>query len=917
MIANNIKNLFFSLLAGVLLISNNTIAQEILSKEENQQYSFTYQNNSNSKYFHSNQILLELSKSIPKRLEYTTFTVYYTQNIKINKQDSIHYQAIYELKNVYCEGDVLYRSFSVSDILIPALADFRINIYRKNNNSPGGLNSNNPGGNTAQGTLIQSNSFENVALKSNLGYYELLKMDFQDTIADLLYDFKIDNIAFYHNQDAVKTFRTRQNLIDIYYNSDPLMSDMLARLISFDFSDIDKLPYYDIKLREIEQELTELNTYNLSQNLSLAQNDPVNFINKYNEISAETHRKRTDINELLANLDQIFHQRGMDYLIMGKIDIAVEYFNKAIQVNQFYAPSHYQIAKLNYNNGEIDAAAETVTLALAKMNPDPNTHNLFVDLAKAIYNKYFSTGKALIAEKKFSEANETLERCKIFCTTTPGIFCEEDLEKAIAEAKYGIFQSYLNVVDKAIENDKLQMAQTYTEEARKYQQANSSYIISDVEISNAYQKIVNKYAKLATISNQALNYDNALEYTAEAEKICSAEEKVTCEEKIREQKVIALKGKYNQTISAAQNAYNNEKYTKAETYIHQAQNFRTINATYLDESILEKELMTKIQYEFYQEKIAIGKQKYAKEDFTTALNSFTDAEELSREYPFSTYDSLQYFIKASAKPIILSEIEEGNMKVWGNYLSEAREIYTIALQKQKQYYLDKDKEINTNLAELKSKIFDQECTNAQAEFDKFVEQARQKIQEISYIVANDYLDQAQQVSIQNTSCSISDQVVLDIKQRIRPAITYQKLLVEVNEDINRRSYASAHEKHNQAGIYYNEQNLINFNLTHINFEDKAIQTNDNNFIAYCCQSNINNKESRKAFKLLSLLCKRGYPKNSAREFQEKLGTQLAILDYEESPAGNYKLNIMKYTEGDKWFKYFKKKYKKTWKQISN
>jgi hypothetical protein len=139
----------------------------------------------------------------------------------------------------------------------------------------------------------------------------------------------------------------------------------------------------------------------------------------------------------------------------------------------------------------------------------------------------------------------------------------------------------------------------------------------------------------------------------------------------------------------------------------------------------------------------------------------------------------------------------------------------------------------------------------------------------------------------------------------------------VNEDINRKSYTSAQEKHQQAGIYYTEHKLINFNLHHINFEDKAIQSNDNNFIAYCCQSNINNKKPHKAFELLSLLHKRGYPKNYSMQYQEKLGTQLAILDYEKNPSGNYKLNIMKYTEGNKWFKYFKKKYKKTWKQISN
>ncbi len=881
-------------------------AQQIFHKENPAQYTFTYKQSNNIKLYYTNNILLDLSRSIPKRLEYTSFTMHYTEDLKVIKRDSNRYSIHYELKNLYCDGDVYYRSFNISDILVPALTDFKLEIYRKNQQSQGGM---------ARRTLIQASFYENMELHSNLGYFKVLEIPFTDTINDLFYEIETKDIQFYHSRNVLNEFQKRQELVSLYYESDPLMEEMMTRLMTFDFSNIDKLPYYDIKLKEIEQTLAELDAYALPLNLSLAQNDPIQFIPKFQELNAQCHRKRTEINQLLANLDQIFHQKGMDFLIMGKIETAVEYYNKAIQVNAFFAPSHYQLAKLDFNSGAIDAAAERVTASLGTMNPDPNTHNLLIDLAKAIYQQYFANGTKAIEEKKFSEANEILEKTKFFCTSTSGIYCDEKLEKSIAQAKYGIFQSYLSVVYKALDNNKLKMAENYTEEARKYQEENAAYIISQSEIKQAFRDITEKYAQLAAEMNKNKNFDQALEQITEAEKICARELDNTPPKSLEEQKSIALSGKYAQMIKKTQSAYDNKQYKEAENILNQAIAFRETNQNYISASLKEKELMPAIQYEFYADFIYQGKSKFSAQAYQQALDLFVQAENLSKNYAFKKYDSLSYFIQQAAKPIVLDDIKKGNLKVWGNNLEEAREIYKQCVEKQEKYLLTKDAEINKELETFGEKIFSQECSNAQTAFDNSVEKARINIQEFKFIQAESDLNNARTISIENTSCNIKDQVVTDILLRINPGIQYQKLLLEVEEHIKRNSYASAYEKHKQAGEYFKKQKLENLGLQHLDFTEIALKYNNNNLIAYCCDLSIKNKEYKKAFELLSILEKRSYPRNYSRDFQESIATQLAIIDYEENPQGNFKLNIMKYTAGNKWYKYFSKTYKKTWKKI--
>jgi tetratricopeptide (TPR) repeat protein len=54
--------------------------------------------------------------------------------------------------------------------------------------------------------------------------------------------------------------------------------------------------------------------------------------------------------------------------------------------------------------------------------------------------------------------------------------------------------------------------------------------------------------------------------------------------------------------------------------------------------------------------------------------------------------------------------------------------------------------------------------------------------------------------------------------------------------------------------------------------------------------------------------RRNYPINDSRNLQEKLAQELAHADKKENSSSNPKSNVLKYTNGDKWYKYFKKAY---------
>ena len=147
-----------------------------------------------------------------------------------------------------------------------------------------------------------------------------------------------------------------------------MLETQMIKINKMESSNIDLISFYEVELREVENVIKNIELMQFPQQLKLFESDPIHFMQKMQELKMASIQKRTELNQRIKILDQLFCQKGNEFLQQGKLDEARIYYNKSVQVNPFYIPAQYQLALMEYNAGNIDTAAIMINAALKKLH---------------------------------------------------------------------------------------------------------------------------------------------------------------------------------------------------------------------------------------------------------------------------------------------------------------------------------------------------------------------------------------------------------------------------------------------------------------------------------------------------------------------------------------------------------------------
>ncbi len=364
-------------------------------------------------------------------------------------------------------------------------------------------------------------------------------------------------------------------------------------------------------------------------------------------------------------------------------------------------------------------------------------------------------------------------------------------------------------------------------------------------------------------------------------------------------------------LQYAENSFRANKLSSADKQISEAISYK--NKYNLPVATNQNRLLSDIKTAIYKDYISKGKKQQNSGNYESAL-SFFDAGKLTEEnYPIVKDKYLDDYIQKSAELLILQKVKYGKNKVKVNDLRTARSIYTEAKSILTKYSLSHNS--SKAISELKDMIFEQECINAQNEYNSYYSDALRKISQGKYLTADNILSQALNHAQKNIECEINTNNVNQKKRGISPVVNYLTQIKDIDNLIKRRNYQSAVNKYIQSGIFYKNNNISKFNIQHLSLFE-FIESKHSDFVNYSVRYYTNNKNYSNAVKLLKLLSNRNYNKRASKDNQTILGTKIAIRDYKKSPNDNYKVNITEYTGNDTFFKFFSKAYKKQWKKMN-
>ncbi len=869
-------------------------SQQLILFEEEQieSYLVKFTTHPNENEVYTNLIIKEIAENTGKPISSIQYSFSFKNLLRITKLSKNAFQATIELKDGFCKGEIYYKGFSLSDFLLPSSVDIEAKVVGGQNQS------------------IKSAIFKNVKIKNETT--APLEFHFEDTL-QRPYKLLVENKTFHFDENSKKAFFHGIHLINAYYETDHIFKEIQSKLESIHFENVDMLTLYDYTLDDAEKMIEKIANYHFMEALNLKMNDPIKFKDQYPWFSNDIEQKRNKLDNMLSSLDMVFYNKAMEFLQIYDFEKAMHYFDKAIQFNPNYLPAYLQLSKTYYLDKQLDKSADTLLFLLNKPRLGKSILEEASLVGSNIVAAYISIANGLISDEKYFEAMEVLSKAKKLCSKTIHISCPCEIAKLMTDAKYGIYNNFVSIAQKALNTNNIDLAYQYATDAYDFQQQNKEWILFPTKADEVLAEIADIYIEKGMNLNQLQSYSSALIQLNKALLICKSHQYIKCSDKLDWSIGVSHSGIYQGMLSNVSYLLKTNQLERAESMIDTANKYQTAHNQYLTESWEVQSLIKEAKSIHYQKYIQEGKQMLSINLPESALSKFEQAKELEQHFDFKKDTELPTLINQTAKPILLLKISEGKVKAWGNELDIAYSMLDSVKKWQVNYLLSEDQEINNSIVDFKEKIFSRECQNLQNGFDDLIFKSNMQLKGNDYVSAYTLLEDAIILCEKKPECNIKKNMAAALKMQIEPAYTFQSMLLQADKKCSESELQEVIDQYTKAGQYYKTHAIEKYHLSILPLEEWASKKVGNNFLAYTSNYLNEHAAPEKAFFLLKELKTRNYPLNYAIQIQENIAKTLAVKDKLKEPNADPKTKIEMYTSGDKWFKYFNKAYIKAWK----
>jgi hypothetical protein len=839
----------------------------------------------------NNYFIKEIARNNLSGLYKTAFTFNYSYHSSIEKSGDGVFKVIASIQGENCTGDVYYKGFDLSDILMPDLADFRVVV-------------------NANDEFFISSGFKELEFdEENVAH---LDFTFDYPEGENTYSIQFENVHFYSRDNDKSEFNRRIKLIDNYIASISLLQRAVDRFDSIDVQNTDNVLDTYIELNELSRIYERMHECDFVEELHIRDNDPKRYFDMLSKFERKLASHKSVYNQLLNSLYGTRLHENLAECATKYVDLVSNELEMSQEVTHTYSNLFYQMGLIEYENfavtefllgmDDIYSKADMVDRELPS--------ETFTEL---ILQKYTDKAGDFILDQKYYLAKGLLLNAKSLEETAVSDYQTTSiLDMMISKANYGIYNSYLHITDRAIEIGNYDLAEQYLDKAKSFQIDNSSSIISDASVKRMMEKLITLFIVNGEKMNEDEEYDKALFCFVKAEEISNSIERYNFSYEISRGQREAVNGLYFKRIIEAAELLKTGSESTAELYLAQANTLLQENPSFIRRSSDIVEVEKEINRHFYEKYISDGIAYLSKGDYSEATGIFAKAEELNARFRFETTGRIEALVASSQVPYIQRQCELGELYIARKQVEKAKDIYESCLQLQFKYELVNNGEVQKSLTALNNEIFSKGCAQSGAEFAKLLGHSERLIGSGDFTKAVELLKVSDNLYEDNPYCGLDVSHSRQLLDIYAPAAKYQSLALEAQEALKNgkhEEFIGIYEKMEMLSAEYEiVRTKIEPMPLHYLFSIKnnlALLENTVNF--YQVNDNYDT-----ALELLRILENNDISSKNARNMQVGLAEQMAMYDKSVNRTSDPKRNVEKYTEGHSWFKHFKKAYIKNW-----
>lgn len=836
------------LVLGLFSISGNLFAQQVIIHDTTFHYEYLISKSATTNPFLT-QFLSNFSKKTGISDPYFKFSI--RANLNTSQVNTSQYQIHCSIIKDSIQGNSNYWGFDIGNQLFPS--NIGLIVSTKTNNKLQQY--------PLQGYIQGQNSI-------------LGRLHLEDTSLYKSPPF-ISSITLNFDQQWLDEVLLQMKAIETYKMADSLFAHWDSTLNSINIDKTELIPLLDFELDGLILEIADFNNLNIIKRLNLSQDDPQKFATKTTSINIKAGQKQVILNEYLMNIDQRFILDARKYKEGGNILLAINSYNKALEYHRYNIVAMNELAKLYYEIGNLEACALLLKQLFTTTYPDDYQYSKCIETGNILYKKIVNQGNDMLVAQNYSQAIKIYQIGFLFCDSIQEPICDGTHLFGIKKAKNGIYLSYINVIEKAIQKNLVVIAQNYATEAHHYQQLNKNEIPDDSKLQNLVDIIISKQLFLSNKYIQHAQFLDALTSLESADSIGRQFRSNFSLPILNNYRSKAANGGLIQITNEIETAVKSNDPYIAQKWANQATDFKNKYQNYITDSTSLTEANKHLKSLDYQNLIAIGNQLYRLDFFQNALSKYTEAKELQLKYKIPPSLNLDSIIFAMSKPLILDYLSIARQYIWGNNFSSA----AVNIQKADTVaganFLVNDSSITQIINSTKDLYFKQQCIYLQNNYQNYFTIYQTFFKQKRYSESLQYLDSMNLIYASKNSCIIKNELTEKELNFVKIASQYQQKIQDARYLISIHKTDEALNSYFSAKELYTTNNIDSNYLVHELITSILIFAPTNETYFEVCNWLYQSKLYTEALPVIQLMTQKGIDQKQTRKWKKIFNNAIA------------------------------------------
>lgn len=818
-----------------------------------------------------NIFISKIAKNQSKIRSYYKFSVSANTEFILHKNKN-NYHLLINVDSINISGNFNYKGFDFRNSVLPTKVSIQYNIIELNS---------------------KFKSLRSIPL--NIQSFQSIKFDsvFTDSSKTGSFSITDEKLIYSYRNKQKDDFEEAISNIEKYYDDGKKLVNINKELDDLEINNIDKIQLQSIDMKYIRKRYLKVNMNDYVKSLSLNITDPAKYYSLFKSTGFRVDSLYLQYQIKVKQLDSLLFEKAMHYSDSNRTE-AIKYLNKSLQVNPNNVASIYQLALIDFKNGKLIEAENKINKALSITKTEIQIN----ELANKTYVGMLEKAMKMNDEENYNESLLLLQEAKEFCDNNSKIIvCDSLQDQSIKAAYYGMYYSYVSIAGASIQSNRLKMTENYLNTAYNYQKNNPEAIVNTKEVDALYSLLITEYLRNSLEAKNSYEKKKAEKLFAKADSINSVHNIADVQVFITEVRRKLDDSRVERLIAKEEPKY---KTALIENKVSENKKAESTNPRADAIANYKKHFNNGVAYLNYNR-------------YSLAYPEFRLAKGLCNQFDITPDDSLESYLKQSAKPLIIKNIKEGELATWGGRFSAAEVILKNVNNEIAKNNLENDTDIKDALKNLEAKIKDKHDATISKEFNSNMQKAKSSISFNDYSSALVFCNNAKILAEKNPQISFNIDYPNGLIKKYSKAAEYQNLHKEVNTKCRNNEFSKSISTFYKADSLFVSNNLSVFKLKReslvsyinncksVNMTEVGIEfalKRDSVEIAYQIWLNsINNEQiisDNISIKLIQIIAHKDYSNNSQlskkESYNNRFGSKKPFLKFRKYYYKSYNNN---------------------------